>query len=237
MSTYVMSDLHGQYDAYKEMLEKIRFSDEDMLYILGDIVDRGPHPVKILLDLMDRYNVEVLIGNHEYMMCCCMKFLLDEITEENIKEISEETIMDILNWDHNGAKTTMAEMRTLSYEEKIQVLDFIKEFELYDEIEVGGKTFILVHAGLGECFHPDKELWEYELEDMVWFRPNYEVAYYPDKFVVSGHTPTQLIPGAEPGRIYQAHNHIAIDCGAAYRGGRLACIRLEDMEEFYVDIE
>lgn len=56
MSTYVISDIHGNYDAYKEMLKKIRFSEEDMLYILGDILDRGPQPIKVVLDLMERPN-------------------------------------------------------------------------------------------------------------------------------------------------------------------------------------
>ena len=36
---YVMTDLHGEYELFKEMLEKINFSDEDTLYILGDCCD------------------------------------------------------------------------------------------------------------------------------------------------------------------------------------------------------
>ncbi len=36
-----MSDLHGNYKAYKDMLEKIEFSNADTLFILGDILDRG----------------------------------------------------------------------------------------------------------------------------------------------------------------------------------------------------
>ena len=46
--TYVMSDIHGQYEKYAQMLEKISFSDEDTLYILGDVLDRGDHSMKIL---------------------------------------------------------------------------------------------------------------------------------------------------------------------------------------------
>lgn len=45
---YVMSDIHGEYEKYIKMLELINFSDEDELYILGDIVDRGKEPVKVL---------------------------------------------------------------------------------------------------------------------------------------------------------------------------------------------
>ena len=38
---YVMSDLHGEYEKYLEMLKKIKFTDDDVLYVLGDVVDRG----------------------------------------------------------------------------------------------------------------------------------------------------------------------------------------------------
>ena len=34
-----MSDLHGMYDEYLKMLEKIGFGEDDTLYILGDIID------------------------------------------------------------------------------------------------------------------------------------------------------------------------------------------------------
>lgn len=95
-------------------------------------------------------------------------------------------------------------------------------------------AYILVHAGLGE-FRPDKELWEYELEELVWKRPDYEKPYFPDKYVITGHTPTMTIgSNPRPGNIYKYNNHIAIDCGAGF-GGRLACICLETMEEFHVE--
>ena len=44
--TYVMSDLHGCYDKYAQMLEKIGFGDGDTLYILGDVIDRGPDGIE-----------------------------------------------------------------------------------------------------------------------------------------------------------------------------------------------
>lgn len=44
---YVMSDLHGMYSSYLKMLRKIHFCDADMLYILGDVIDRGPQPIQI----------------------------------------------------------------------------------------------------------------------------------------------------------------------------------------------
>lgn len=235
MSTYVMSDLHGHYDAYMAMLEKIDFKESDMLYILGDILDRGPHPIKILLDIMKRMNVEVLAGNHCVMACECFPFLLRKITEDSISAITDETIEKLLAWQYNGGDTTIAELRSCDRNTQRKVVEFIEGFELYEELEVNGRTFLLVHAGLGN-FSPDKELWEYELKDLVWESADYSRSYFEDKYVITGHTPTMNIEGNEkPGYIYQANHHIAIDCGCIFPGGRLGCLRLDDMKEFYAE--
>ena len=38
MATYVMTDVHGEYDKLMKMLDKIKFSSADNLLILGDNV-------------------------------------------------------------------------------------------------------------------------------------------------------------------------------------------------------
>ena len=231
----MISDIHGNYNAYMDMLKKIQFDDDDILYILGDILDRGPDPIQVILDVMKRPNVELLAGNHCVMALECLSFLLKEITQESLADLNREMFGKLLNWRQNGASTTIKEF--LKYDRSIQqeILAFISELDVYDEIEVAGKTFILVHAGLGN-FSPEKQLWEYELNELVWDRPDYEKMYFSDKYVISGHTPTLTIgSNPRPGYIYQANHHIAIDCGSSFPEGRLACLRLDDMKEFYVE--
>jgi serine/threonine protein phosphatase 1 len=63
-----MSDIHGRYDEYLEMLLKINFSHKDKLYILGDVIDRGQNPIKVLRHTMYADNIVLLMGNHEKMM-------------------------------------------------------------------------------------------------------------------------------------------------------------------------
>ena len=65
---YIISDIHGLYSRYEKMLEKINFSNDDLLYVLGDVIDRGDRGIDILLDLMEKDNVEMFLGNHEHMM-------------------------------------------------------------------------------------------------------------------------------------------------------------------------
>ena len=64
--TYVVSDIHGNYQKFKELLELIRFSEKDVMYVLGDIVDYGDEPIELLCDLSMRYNVLPILGEHDY---------------------------------------------------------------------------------------------------------------------------------------------------------------------------
>ena len=177
MSTYVISDIHGNYNAYMDMLKKIQFDDDDILYILGDILDRGPNPIQIILDVMKRPNVEVLAGNHCVMALECLSFLLKEITQESLVDLDSEMFGKLLNWRQNGASTTLKEFLQCDKTTQRDILAFISELDVYDEIEVAGKTYILVHAGLGN-FSLEKQLWEYELNELVWDRPDYEKMYF-----------------------------------------------------------
>ena len=99
---YCMSDIHGDYEKYRRMLEAIPLRGQDTLYILGDVVDRGPEPVPILLDMMQRPNVRPVLGNHEYMAVLCLRALVKEVTEETIAELSAETVRDLWNWQQEN---------------------------------------------------------------------------------------------------------------------------------------
>lgn len=233
MAIYVISDIHGEYDKFLELLGKIKLKDSDILYILGDVVDRGPHPIKVLLKLMEMPNAVMMVGNHELMAIECLKFLQKEITEESIKELGEEESNNLISWMQNGSETTIKEFRELDSEQRQEVIEYLRESLIYEEIAVGGKEYLLVHAGLGN-YYPGKDIEDYSLKELIWDRAEYDIQYYPDKYVVTGHTPTQNIEGnPRPGYIYRKNNHIAIDCGASWPGGRLAAICLDTGEEYY----
>lgn len=98
MAVYVISDIHGNYDLFMELLKKIKFSGKDTLYVLGDVVDRGPHPIKVLHKLMEMPNAFCLVGNHELMAIRCLEFLMQEITEDSIEHMNEGMIQGISEW-------------------------------------------------------------------------------------------------------------------------------------------
>lgn len=233
MATYVISDIHGEFDRLMELIDKIGLRETDMLYILGDVLDRGPHPVKTLLKLMEMPNVICIAGNHEVMALECLAFLRKEITDRSVEELDEKMLDNLVTWQYNGSLTTIQEFRELDRDMQQDVIDYIREFQLYAELTVGEKDYLLVHGGLGN-FSPEKDIEEYSLYDLVWVRADYEVKYFEDTYVITGHTPTQMIEGnSRPGYIYRKNNHIAMDCGAYLHGGRLAAICLDTGEEFY----
>lgn len=230
---YVISDLHGEYEKYIQMLKKIDLKENDTLYVLGDVIDRGNDGIKILFDMMQRGNVIPIMGNHEHMALCVLTKLNVEITEDNYDSQLDSKTLEMYNtWLYNGGITTSRAFSRLDKEDKAAVLEYIGEFEAYAEIEVGGKEFILVHAGLGNTF-PIRRLDSYTLYELTWLGCDYVRKYFDDKYLVTGHTPTFLIDEKCDGKIYKENNHLAIDCGAVY-GKKLGCICLDTFEEFYV---
>lgn len=233
---YAISDLHGEREKFKQLLQKINFSEQDTLYLLGDIVDRGPDPVGLLLDLMTYENIIPLVGNHDAAAAYVLRLLSQEITDETLETLDGETLTLIRDWLQDGGETTLRGFQALSPEAREGVLNYLGEFELYAEVSAGGNEYVLVHAGLGN-YASDKSLFDYTPDELIFGRTDYsKQLFYGNKYLVTGHTPTALIPGnSKPGAIYRANNHIAIDCGATFRGGRLGAICLDTGEEFYVE--
>lgn len=234
MKTYCISDIHGRYDLLVALLEKIQLKNEDTLYILGDILDRGANPIKIITKLMEMPNAVCIVGNHEMMALECLKFLMQEVTDTNLEQLDEKMLDKLMTWQYNGADTTIDEFRKLNREMQQLVLEFLEEFLPYEEVTVKGNKYLLVHGGLGG-FYQGKEMHDYSIRELVWDRIDYDKEYYPDTNIITGHTPTQEIAGnPNPGYIYRKNNHIAIDCGACMPEGRLAAICLDTGAEFYV---
>ena len=231
MAVYVMSDIHGQYDMFMDLMEQINLKAKDKLYILGDVIDRGTESMKVLFEMMKHPNILPLIGNHELMAIKCLKYLHEKKMGHE-KPYTYDLSLDFIEWEYNGAAPTIEEFEKLSTEEQEQVLNYMYGFSPYKTVTVKGKKYILVHAGLGN-FSEDKKLSDYTLNELVWERPDFTKGYSCDATVVLGHTPTQFIDGFEhPGMIFKGNNLINIDCGA---GGRknLGAIRLDDGKEFY----
>lgn len=223
---YVMSDLHGCYDKYLCMLEQIHLGDSDTLYILGDVIDRGKDGVKILLDMMNKKNVIPIIGNHESMALSNLKKLHDGFMDKEWWQKSTYRM-----WMLSEGEPTALAFCKLSKEMQTKLIEYIESFLVYEEITVDGQHFHLSHTLPDFC--PNLDIHSVSLKEFIWGETNYDACYGENTRFITGHTPTHTIAPEYKGRIWQGNGHIAIDCGAAY-GGRLGCLCLDTMKEFYV---
>ena len=68
----------------------------------------------------------------------------------------------------------------------------------------------------------------------VWARIDPDDEMPKGKLVIFGHTPTYIYQPAIPMSIWFGKQKIGIDCGSGSEfGGRLCCLRLDDMKVFY----
>ncbi len=136
---------------------------------------------------------------------------MKEITDKSVNEMDEKMIDNLVTWQYNGSSTTIDEFSKLDADLKQDVINFMKDFSIYEEVVATGKKYLLVHAGLGN-YSPQKDIEDYTLYDLVWERPDYDIQYFDDTYVVTGHTPTQTITAnPKPGFIYKNKNHIAFE--------------------------
>ena len=209
------------------MLKKTGFSEEDILIILGDVIDRGPDGIGLLLEIMDMPNVIMLLGNHEYMM---LQYLSPTATGTEIRR-----------WNRNGNAPTLAAYLKQKAKVQQRIISFLRGLPTHIELELNGKWFYLVHGFPGENAH-----------DEVWHRPEIDTANpKPGYQVIIGHTKVlsmikpeeariryaiELEDKGEHLRILHTPGFVNIDCGCGYDMPikALACLRLEDMQEFYI---
>ena len=236
---YVISDLHGQgkiYDTIMKQLdnEAISTGRKIKLIINGDIIDRGPESMRMLVDVMERVkgkkghiDVIMLPGNHEEMMCSALQYY-----KEHKEWAAFNSTSGIwFHWSNHGLDT-LCEFSELSVAIQKELLEFLKTLPLYCLIKsnrVGGKSYVIVHAKppvdaltastiptLGEIVS-DNEL--KSLRECLTYRKNDDDSpkkiSLPDDNVITiiGHTPVENANGYE---FLENKKVLVIDGGCAY---------------------
>ena len=226
---YVVSNLHGNYAKFKELLKAISFKDTDIMYVLGDIVDYGEESMELVGDLSIRYNVYPIVGEHDYtavkMLSGFEKMLKSGETPD------KKFIAKMTEWEADGGQVTLDAFRTLDAEMREGIIDYLSDMTLYEEVRAGGKDYLLVHAGIAG-FKKGVDLESLKPEAFFTEALDLTKKYFDDVTVVVGHNPTTEENGGN-GKIFFGNGSIAIDCGEA-RGGTIGCLRLDDLKEFYV---
>ena len=152
---YVMSDIHGCDSRYRNILKQIKLKSDDHLYILGDVIDRGPNGLGILRDTMKKDNVTLLLGNHEHMML------------EALLHPEDQSLMRL--WYSNGGNVTHAHFKHCSHTYRDEVVEYIKALPLNIEVTVNGTQYVLVH-GAPASTYTEGSRYANRTEHAVWTR-------------------------------------------------------------------
>ena len=230
---YVTADLHGYpLEKFQNLLKKAEFSDEDFLFILGDVIDRGEDGVEILKWLIEQPNVELLLGNHEAMLLAC-SFLFEEVTDKSIERLTADGLKTLEAWRANGGDVTIQALSKTRSSVRSEIFEYLHDCPLYDTVSIGDKNYLLVHGGLGN-YQEGKKIKDYSPTELLWSRAHPSLRYSNRFITILGHTPTCTYGDGHAGRIFKTDTWINVDTGSSF-GFAPALLRLDDMKEFYID--
>ena len=215
MKRYAISDIHGNYKALIQVLEKSLFDyNEDLLIVVGDVVDGFNGSYQVVEELLKIKNLVFIIGNHDVWWMNHMK-----------TGWSEEI------WLSQGGSNTKTSYESEGYDYK-KIPEEHKKFFSNGVYFYELDKMIFVHGGFSYPNHPKHN----SIELLTWDRTLIERCKNGlkikdwDKIFV-GHTTTEH-QGAKP-IIYHQKDYgkfIQLDCGAGWKG-RL-CIYNIDNDEY-----
>jgi len=230
MATYFISDIHGEYELFCRLLDKIKFCQSDSVIVLGDFLEKGRHSVKLAKFMFSQPNIRAVFGNHEYVFMSYYQSYMRELRDgDDVNRVLERM-----------QSICPGETEKLTW----PLIDYVEDLPRYIETD----DYICVHA----CVETDGAgriipLCRQDPNTFIFDRSLASANNVPkdSKTVLFGHTPCfysngtgRFIKtprkgcGVDSPRI-QDFAKIQLDNGVAYTK-MLGVLRLEDMQEFYM---
>lgn len=244
MSTYVISDIHGCFNEFLSMLERIHFSESDNLILAGDYIDRGKQSYE-MLKWMEQCpsNVLLLRGNHEEEFASCVDLMqsVDRIEElntdfssymdtaalyESVKYLLCQKKLPAVYFDLYGTIGTLLGQNHVTLYDLCRWAKEVHKMPYYWKAEHADRNYIVVHAGyadrlenIGGQFGSLEHFFLYAREESL------QSGGAAHSTIIAGHTPTTIKESfaynvGNVFRYYDAAKDCAfydIDCGCVFR--------------------
>lgn len=225
---WVIPDIHGYSKTLKALLEEqIKPTRNDIIYFLGDYIDRGPDSkgvIDYIIGLQnDNYTIHTLLGNHEDYL---IRTYDNESVRKNFLGITYQNNLKN-EWFKYGGKETLKSFQVSDVHEiPEKYINWMRKLTYYVQLD----TFLLVHAGFN--FNLDDPY--KDKASMLWIKDfKVDQKKAGNRKVVHGHVPVSL-DFIELLRTSNTFSFIDIDNGVYMPGkqgfGNLVALELTSME-------
>lgn len=198
----VTSDIHGHLSHFKKVLEKANFTGEDILMIVGDIIEKGPeslNTLRYIMSLCESGNVIPLLGNVDAWRLQ----MINDICAESVQSFYDylqsarlwygTSFFDELTKELGFISTCPEDI--LKSKEDI-IAHFENELSFLAGLPsiVETQNYIFVHGGLYEKNADDN--CSRGLYEILRYGNFMDTSVCFDKYVIAGHTPVSLYGGS-----------------------------------------
>ncbi len=100
MATYIIGDIQGCYAEFCDLLRKCSFQPgEDRLWLVGDLVNRGPDNLAVINHLMQLPDVQVVLGNHDLHFLAVASGVRKASRSDTLSDLLDaENLAKIIDW-------------------------------------------------------------------------------------------------------------------------------------------
>lgn len=263
MATYAIGDIQGCFESLTRLLDNVRFSPaRDQLWLVGDLVNRGPDSLATLRFLKHLgAAAQPILGNHDLFLLAAAEGVVPLRPKDTIQDVlTAADRADLIEWlrhiplHHRNRPFLMVHAGLLPQWTTDETVGYAREVETI----LSGPDY---RTFLERLFHGPTTPWNPSLHGMerltsiarVLTRirtctPAGELSSFsgPPENTPAGYMPWFHVPNrrSTDATIITGHwaalglrlepNHLAIDSGCVW-GRQLTAVRLEDRAVFQVD--
>ncbi len=263
MATYVIGDIQGCFQALQLLLDEIDFDrSRDRLWLVGDLVNRGPQSAEVLRWARDQGEALItVLGNHDLHLLA--------VAEGFVPAHHNDTLEDVLTAPDRQALLAWLRQQKMIHFEQGWVLvhaGLLPQWTVSQAVALGREVEAALHGDdyrhfLAHMYGNEPDHWRDDLAGMARLRVitnamtrlRFCSPAGVMEFVHKGspaHPPPGFLPWYQiPGRASQdvnivfghwsAHgldvnqHYCALDTGCLW-GGKLSALRLEDRRVFQI---
>ncbi|MBZ9688441.1 metallophosphoesterase [Clostridium estertheticum] len=181
-----ISDIHGNLNLFQMLLEKVFYTQHDILFLVGDLIEKGNMSLKTLryiIELAKINEVYIVSGNHDTIW----EDIKNQKDDENLLRYMILQKNSILNEMCYELSIEVNEKSDIKYIKKQIMKNFSCEIEWLEQLPhiIETQNFIFAHAGI-----TSENLEEQDASKVMKNDAFLEQGLVFSKYVIVGHWPT-----------------------------------------------